>query len=207
MQTMQCVYLHGFLSNASSQKGRWFKSRFSDPLHCETGARQIELLTPTYPQNTPDHSAAYLENFMHRNGLDRGDKPVFLIGSSLGGFYAQYLGLRYRLPTILINPALDPIALLQGYLGQHENPYTQEKFTVDAIYRQQLSAYYTKPQANTKGLLLLDKDDEIIDYRHAFELYQTGDASQQTVLFEGGDHTFRHLPESWEVIKRWICSL
>ncbi|WP_178862393.1 YqiA/YcfP family alpha/beta fold hydrolase [Thiomicrorhabdus cannonii] len=207
MQTMQCVYLHGFLSNAQSQKSRWFERRFSHPLVCEAGTRQIELLTPSYPQTTPDSSVAYLQNFMHRNGLDKQENPVFLIGSSLGGFYAQYLGLRYRLPYLLINPALDPVALLEDYLGQHRNPYTQEEFTVDAAYRQQLSAYYTRPQADTKGLLLLDKGDEIINYEQAFELYQTGHANQQTVLFEGGDHTFVHLEESWQTIQEWICRL
>lgn len=213
MQTWQCVYLHGFLSNATSQKARWFKARFEAPLRCQNSVRQIELLAPSYPQATPDESAAFLQDFIQQTRKQADRQRLFLVGSSLGGFYAQYLGQHYGIPYVLINPALDPAGLLQDYLGVHENPYTQEKISVDEAYRMQLNAYYIAPTPEIKTLLLLDKGDEVIDYRHALALYQTGQEPtqyqqhQQTRVFAGGDHTFCHLDEAWQAIQQWICAL
>lgn len=213
MQTWQCVYLHGFLSNAASQKARWLRARFDTPLKCQNSLRRVELLAPTYTQTTPDESVAFLQDFLQQKVDQASRQRLFLVGSSLGGFYAQYLGQRYQIPYVLINPALDPAGLLQDYLGLHENPYTQEQICVDEAYRAQLNAYYAAPAQKVKTLLLLDKGDEVIDYRHALALYETGRESQQNQynqqirLFAGGDHTFCHLGEAWPSVQEWICGL
>ena len=44
------------------------------------------------------------------------DHPV-IIGSSLGGFYANFFVEQYGFKAVLVNPAIYPDRLLKGYLG------------------------------------------------------------------------------------------
>jgi hypothetical protein len=199
MQLCSCVYLHGFLSSGNSEKGAWLKRHLSTERHAtesSASALSCHVLTPTYPQSRPGDSIVFLERFLQRYGLIEGSTPWCLIGSSLGGFYAQYLGLRYQVPYILINPALDPIALLADYAGPQRNPYTEELIHVDAAYGEALKPYYAKPVAQTHALLLVDKGDEVIDFNQAWSLYQNIQGAHQVMAFEGGNHAFAHLNEA-----------
>ena len=45
----------------------------------------------------------------------------FLVGSSLGGFYAYCLANKFRIPCLLINPSLTPFVSLVGSIGEVTN--------------------------------------------------------------------------------------
>lgn len=181
------IYLHGFNSTGDSAKGRFLKKNLLN----------ISVLTPTYHYD-PRRAIPCLEKLIQENLSP--EKPLMLIGSSLGGYYAQYLSRRFKLKTVLINPALMPLTTLSDYLGENTNFYTGEKYKLtqthlNALLRLDIPDPCTRP---VPTLLLLDKGDEILDYRVAVARYQ--DCSE-IVMFNGGDHQFQHMTEALPLIQ------
>ena len=158
---------------------------------------------------SPHESVDYLEHFVKQAGLLslEPNQSWFFAGSSMGGFYAQYLAHAFNKPYLMINPALDPISLFADYAGTHTNPHTRETVLIDDQYGTELKEYYQHPSQGLTSLLLLDKGDEVIPYELAERLYSLKQTNHQTVLFEGGDHAFQHLGESKEAIKRFVYEL
>ena len=176
------IYLHGFNSTGDSAKGRFLKENL----------RHLSILAPTYHYD-PRRAIACLEKIIQENLS--AEKPLMLIGSSLGGYYAQYLAHRFKLKTVLINPALMPLTTLSDYLGENTNFYTGEKYTLTQAHLDALLSLDIPDPCITPvpTLLLLDKGDEILDYRVAVARYQN---CAEIVMFNGGDHQFQHMTES-----------
>jgi predicted esterase YcpF (UPF0227 family) len=184
------IYLHGFNSTGQSAKGQFLRQH----LKPET------VLTPTYPAD-PDQAIAQLRVFIEQSLLNKPpQQQLILIGSSLGGYYAQFLAHHFRLPVILINPALDPATTLTPYLGWQTNYYSQEKYFFSQQDLQKLARYsIAEPCAQpVPSLLLLDEDDEILDSHHSRRIYA---GCADIVLFPGGSHRFEHLEASLEKIR------
>ncbi len=181
------IYLHGFNSSGASAKGQYLREQLDD----------ISVLTPTYHYD-PARAIVMLQHLVEESL--RLDKNLLLAGASLGGYYAQYLGQRYALKRVLINPALMPLATLETYLGENVNYYTGERYTLTARHLDALRALDVPHPciASPPTLLLLDKGDELLDYRLAAERY---DNCADTRLFEGGDHAFQHLPDVLQAIR------
>lgn len=118
-----------------------------------------------------------------------------LVGSSLGGYYAQYLAHRFKLKTVLINPALLPLSTLHDYLGENTNFYTGETYTLTQIHLDALLALdIPNPCVEpAPTLVLLDKGDEVLDYRIAATRYQS---CAEVIIYDDGDHQFQHMVES-----------
>ncbi|NNF97035.1 MAG: esterase, partial [Halobacteria archaeon] len=175
------IYLHGFNSTGNSAKGQFLKHHLPD----------IPVLTPTY-HHDPKTAIAFLERFVEEN-LQQ-NQHLMLIGSSLGGYYAQYLAHQFNLKTVLINPALMPLATLHDYLGENTNFYTGETYVLtqahlDALLALDIPEPCMIPVAT---LVLLYKGDEVLYYRVAASRYAE---CGEVILFEDGDHQFQHLPE------------
>jgi len=168
--------MHGLNSSGQSGKARELADIFPDE----------QVLAPDLPWQ-PKLAMAMLETLIQSHA----DKPLLLIGSSLGGYYAQYLGYHFSLPVVLINPALNPIPLLLGSVGEQTNYYTEEVYqlTEEAVYSLE---HYAVDAASMKKpvLVLLDKGDELIDYRVALDAYQQHGTVK---CFDGGSHRFDHL--------------
>lgn len=181
------IYLHGFNSSGASAKGRYFTNALAP----------ATVHTPSYAPD-PDKAIQQLADWL--SGLL--DALPVLIGSSLGGYYAQYLAHRLRLPMVLINPALTPQQTLTPYLGWQTNYYTGELYDFGP---QQLSALANYTVANpcqspVPALVLLDSGDELIDYREAATRY----ANCATIkIFPGGNHQFLHLAEAATAIAQF----
>lgn len=176
------IYLHGFNSTGNSAKGQYLKEHLPD----------IPVLTPTC-HHAPEQAIAFLEQLIRENLLQ--NQPLMLIGSSLGGYYAQYLAHQFNLKAVLINPALMPLETLHDYLGVNTNFYTGETYTLTEAHLDTLLALdVPDPCAEpVPTLLLLDKNDEVLDYRIAVNRYQH---CAEVIIFEGGDHQFQHMPEA-----------
>ena len=191
------IYLHGFNSTGDSAKGKALKSALQD---------DIDFHTPTYHYE-PDLAIASLSKYI-KNSVSQhpNDEPRMIIGSSLGGFYAQYLARQFSgFKVVLINPALGPIATLKNHLGENENFYSGEKYILQQKHLEQLQNYNIRqPCINHKEtLLLIDKADEVIEYSFAVEKYKQ---CAEIILFDGGDHQFQHLNESIPKIKHFYNS-
>jgi uncharacterized protein len=172
------VYLHGFNSSPDSRKTQALKQYLAsigeaDRYHC-----------PKLPHR-PAQAMAEVEALLDALG-DAG-----LIGSSLGGFYANHLAEKRGGKAVLINPAVRADRLLLPYVGPQTNLYTGEQYDFTTAHVADLSSLVpVHPLSVARYWLLVETGDETLDYRTAVAHYA---GSRQTVI-EGGDHGF----QSWD---------
>jgi len=184
------IYLHGFASCALSRKGR----------ELEAGLAPITVLRPTYPRD-PALALPWLHAFIRGAVNDRGGSRLLLVGSSLGGFYAQHLATVWNCGLALINPALEPASLLRPFLGENRVLQTGESFLWTQTHLAALADLgVPKPrERSAPTLVLLDSGDELIEPSSVVTRYW---GVAELVIFPGGDHGFVHLQESLAAIRR-----
>jgi pimeloyl-ACP methyl ester carboxylesterase len=96
---MKYIYLHGFASSPDSAKARFIRDRFVE--------KQISLSVPDLNQN--NFSELTLTRQIRQVSQEFNDVPVTLIGSSLGGLTAAWLGEKY--------PQIERLVLLAPAFG------------------------------------------------------------------------------------------
>lgn len=182
------IYLHGFLSSPLSAKARLLAA------YLAAQTRPLHYCVPALPEEPARALAAAEAALLEQRAA--GAAPIGLIGSSMGGFYATVLALRYGLRAVLINPSVLPQRRIEQLFGEHENPYSGRRFALDASHAAELAAMAPPQIAQCdKFWLLAQCGDEVLDYREAVQFYA---GCKQTVE-PGGDHQFqgfeRFLPE------------
>jgi predicted esterase YcpF (UPF0227 family) len=180
------LYLHGFCSSPASWKSQVLAKEM---------ARRGMAAQFVCPQLSPvpDEAVASVSRL-----IEQADGSVTLIGSSLGGHYANYLAEKYDLKAVLINPATVDRLDLAKFVGDHANFNTGEKFTFTAEHAGQLKAQVTKPSVE-RYWLLLERGDEVLDYRQAVSFY----SGARQLIFDGGNHSFSRFPEVLSDIVRF----
>lgn len=172
---MHIIYLHGFCSSAASFKAQQVKQFIE-----QQAEHSLYLVDLPY---APAEAMALVESYIAN--LD--DPNWGLIGSSLGGFYASYLGDKYGKKAVLINPAVRPHLLLEAVLGENKNYHSNQTFVFTKQHLTQLKAMYNPRLQHPKDMLLLSQTaDEVLDYQQGVEYYQ---GSEQIVI-TGGSHAF-----------------
>ena len=178
------IYIHGFNSSPQSHKAiqteRWFAENVPD----------IQFCCPTIPPFADQALSLLRDQIEHYL-----PQPVYLIGSSMGGFFATCLAEQYNLKAVLINPAVNPARGLHKWVGENANYHTGETWHFE---HQHIAPYREIDPGELKNknnyLVLLQSGDEVLDYRDAVERYQ----GCEVILEQGGDHSFvgyeRHLP-------------
>ena len=185
------LHIHGFnsspLSVKAEQSRKFFALNYPEVVfHCP------QLAT------SPQQAIQQLEKLIEQT---KGDTSWFIIGSSLGGFFASYLSNKYKLPAVLINPAVKPYELLVDYLGEQCNPYTNITYQVTPEHMQQLKALkVNKPMLDSEQknnyLVMVQTGDEVLDYQQAVDEYQ----HCSMIVEQGGDHSFVHFDEKLPII-------
>jgi predicted esterase YcpF (UPF0227 family) len=187
------LYLHGLSSAGSSHKAAVLRERLAP----------IPLLSPTYPAHLAAQAVQELSRELAARTAEAAalKQPLVLVGSSMGGFYGQYLARRFPVDhLVMINPALRPWELLKQVVGWHYNqPLDQRYFlTTDMVEATRPFAIETVCDG-VPTTLLLDKGDELIDWQLAAAIYRDcGDLH----CFEGGSHAFEHLHEAVGILAR-----
>lgn len=133
----------------------------------------------------PDEAMAGLSHLVESYG-----RRVTLVGSSLGGHYANFLAEKHGLNAVLINPAAVDRLNLDKFVGEHANFHSGEAFSFSAAHAEQLRMQVARPTPG-RYWLLLETGDEVLDWRQARDFYS---GCRQTVL-EGGDHSFTRFAE------------
>lgn len=181
---MALVYIHGFNSSPASLKARqtekWLLAQSLDiPFYCPALSSE------------PDKAIAQLQSL-----IEPLHRPVGLVGSSMGGFYATWLNEKYDVKAVLINPAVRPYEFMADYLGENANYHTGERYTLEQRHVDIAKTLEVSTISKPENLwVLLQTGDEVLDYRQAEKKY----ANCSLTIEQGGDHSFqnyqRHLPD------------
>ena len=182
------LYIHGFLSSPQSTKAQQL-IRWAEEHHPE-----LRLHMPALSVD-PESAMAILESTLQRCGTAPG-----LIGSSLGGFYANILAARHGLRAVLVNPAVHPHMLLKAHVGEQRNHHTGELVQVEVEHFSMLEHLEAKPLYPERLWVLLETGDETLDYRQAERFYQ-GCAIDIT---SGGSHSYDGFVQKLPAINQFL---
>ncbi|MDI1302374.1 MAG: esterase [bacterium] len=153
------LYIHGFLSSPQSTKAQqllaWAAQR-----------TDIRVHAPALPVD-PEAALAILESTRQACTTAPG-----LIGSSLGGFYANILAARHGLRAVLVNPAVHPHVLLKAYVGEQRNHHSGVVAEVRPEHFRLLERVESVPAHPERLWVLLETGDETLDYRQAEQFYR-----------------------------------
>ena len=177
MPSTLLVYLHGFRSSPRSSKaimtGEAVKA-------LSNSINPIEWYCPQLLAS-PKESMDMVTTHIDQSKADR----MVVIGSSLGGFYANYLAEKYGCKAIALNPAVWAARELAPHVGMMTSYDSDEPFDFRSEYIDELRALQvdaiTDPQ---RYFLIAAKGDELLDWREMVEFYP--DARQ--LILEGSDH-------------------
>ena len=186
------IYIHGFGSHGYGSKAKIFREYFH--------SIDEDFVAPSLSY-VPELAIQTLEELIksyHGN--------VYLIGSSLGGFYSTYLS---QLPevkkVVLINPATKPMGTLSRALGDAPNFYDDSSFSWKQEHLEMLEKYdYCLPNCSwelQKFFVLLQKGDELLDYKDAQKKYE----GAEVIVEDGGSHSFDDIERHLEDIRRFFA--
>ena len=168
------IYLHGYNSSPLSHKAQ-LTLQFMGKYHPD-----VQCLVPQL-SFAPAKAIEQITKLM-----DALEDPV-IIGSSLGGYYANFFVEQYGCKAVLVNPAVYPDQLLKAYLGPQSNDYTGETYTLTTQHMVELRALAVAPISEPKKrLLMVQTADETLDFSEATHFYR----ASRSIIEYGGDHSF-----------------
>lgn len=169
------LYIHGFNSAPESKKASQLTSVMQ-----QMGLGE-QLRVPALHHH-PRQAIAQLEAAIGELG-----NPL-LVGSSLGGYYATWLAERHGLKALLVNPAVSPHRMFDGYLGTQTNLYSGETWELTHDHVNALAALEVPaPRDPQRIQVWLQTADETLDYRYAETYY----AACALRIQAGGDHSYQ----------------
>lgn len=180
------IYIHGFGSSGHGGKATLFREYFED-----------EVIAPSLSY-VPSLAIDTLEQLIEM--LLEKEESVGLVGSSLGGYYAIYLANKYDLKAVLINPAIYPYETLDS-AGMAMNYYDGTSFEVTESHIKALESFDVQEIENQDNfLLLLQTEDEVLDYNDAVEKLPEA----TFVIEEGGNHSFENIESYFRKIGSFL---
>jgi len=182
LKNNRILYLHGFASCGEGNKSSELKKYF--------GKKNVL---------SPDLSPSPLDTIMMIEGLLKSEDIDLIIGSSLGGFYATYLAEKCQMNAILLNPSTEPWKTLAPYVGWQKRFCDEEVFEFKTVYLEQLKTMEVAPRRG-KYLVLLQSEDEVLDYTKAQSLYN----KHKVIVEYGGNHRFENIHDYMSMIENFI---
>ena len=183
------LYFHGFASSSDSDKARIIKSYISKV------SKKINMITPDLSNNFKE------ANNQINKLIDENKKDYVFMGSSLGGYYANFFGSINNSKVILINPAIPPLKGFEEYLGENQNYSTGERFIVTKEDIKFLRSLEIKKLNNQKNILvLLESGDEVLNFIETVKYFQ---GSNIDITF-GGNHSYESVNTKLEKIVKFL---
>ena len=167
------IYIHGFGSSGEGMKAKLFRE------HCKK--RGIRFIAPSLSY-IPELAIKTLEELIESYA----EEKIYLIGSSLGGFYSIYLSSKFDLKAVLINPSIYPYKTLPKVLGNAPSFFDESSFTWMQFHIDSLKEYEVASPKDENFMLLTQKGDETLNYEEAVKRFPNCKA----YIEEGGDHGF-----------------
>lgn len=170
------IYLHGFGSTGVSPKSQALIESFPD----------ATVLTPTM-------SITPLEIIKKITELVRvaTSFPVIFVGTSLGGFWANYFAQTCGGLAVIVNPSTRPAESLAAKIGKDIRNYqTGEQISITQSDIEQYAACRDVIMRDYNGVTVhafFAKDDDVLDYNDAISDLQF---FKTCVVTENGGHRF-----------------
>ena len=195
MPSTLLVYLHGFRSSPRSSKavmtGEAVKAM-------STADNPIEWYCPQLLAS-PMQSMDMVTEHIERSKADR----IVVIGSSLGGFYANYLAEKYGCKAVALNPAVFAAKELAPHVGMMTSYDSDEPFDFRPEYIDELKALQVERISDPRRYFLIAaKGDELLDWNEMSAFYP---GAKQLIL-EGSDHGIADYPEHLPKVLEFISS-
>lgn len=192
------IYIHGFGGSGEGSKAKAFRKYFK--------SIGEDFIAPSLSY-VPELAIKTLEEL-----ISSYHGEVYLIGSSLGGFYTTYLARKGAVrKAILINPSVFPTKTLQRAIGEAPNFFLKESaehkdesyYNWNDKHLNMLKKYEGLDIDNYKGkfMVLLQKGDELLDYKEAELRY---DGTKQ-IIEDGGNHGFEGIERHFETIEKFFA--
>lgn len=147
------IYLHGFGSTGVSPKSQALIEAFPD----------ADVIAPTLPI-TPAAIIHAVSEIVHTAT----SYPIIFVGTSLGGFWANYFAQHFDALAVIVNPATRPAQSLAEKVNKELYNYqTGEPITVTSDDVFQYTECQALAKANYNGALVhafFAENDEVIDY-------------------------------------------
>jgi len=185
------IYIHGFGGSGEGSKAKAFRDYFQ--------SIGEDFIAPSLSY-VPELAIGTLQELIRSYHGE-----VYLIGSSLGGYYATYLSRMEEVKkTVLINPATKPDETLSRALGEAPNFYDDSYFQWNKKHIEMLKSYASDSFflhiRRDDFLVMLQKGDALLDYKDALTKYD----GCQVVVEEGGSHSFEGIERYFEAIRAFF---
>ncbi|MCL1886407.1 MAG: esterase [Betaproteobacteria bacterium] len=180
------LYLHGFRSSPLSFKAQ----AAADYMHRH--GLGGHFFCPQLPES-PAAAIALACRLMKRCDAD----CITLIGSSLGGYYANWLAEKTGCRAVLLNPVIDPWRVKRNRdesseaLNLAEWEKDLEKYASEL--RQFQVFQITRPE---RYFLIAATGDELLDFR----LMRAHYSQARQIIIEGSDHSLSEFPDYLDAI-------
>ena len=186
------LYLHGY--NSSSQSKKAVQTQY----WLAANAPHVQFICPDLPP-----FAVSAVDMLNSIVEAHQSETVFVVGSSMGGFFATCLAEQYGLRGVLINPAVNPTRGLSRWIGENTNYMTGEKWVFEPRHVDEFLHLETKI-INHKSdyLVLLQTGDEVLDYRDAQNYY----SDAKIIIEQGGDHSFIDYDQHLATIHQFLTA-
>jgi hypothetical protein len=126
---------------------------------------------------------------------------LVVIGSSLGGYYANYLAEKYNCKAVALNPAVRAPRELASHVGMLTSYDTDEPYDFRPEYIDELQALQVEEISNPRRYFLMAaKGDELLDWQEMVDFYK----GAEHLVLEGSDHGIAEYPEHLPRVLKFI---
>lgn len=199
------VYLHGFDNSSQSVKASVIRD------YCKQYHANINVHCPDLNMEPKK----VIEQISQIVITLKKESPVMIIGSSLGGFFANILSNKLDIPVFLLNPCLYPEETLINLFGDlnlnapDNNVFYHTKGGWDVTYGDMRWTTMNKITSTIypeKIAVLLTTGDEVLNYKIALHFYNTQKV-KNIFIQQGGDHQISNFQEHLPTLIKWIESM
>lgn len=172
------LYIHGFNSAGNSGKVAALRSAFPD----------MEVSSPNFSHRARE--TAFAVSRETDLLLVRHAGEVMLVGTSMGGFWANWAASLIGLRAVLINPAIRPSQTLRMAIGQEMDPgvaWSQDDCDEYVEFESHNSVVSRKPLT-----VMVALDDDVIPPIPTLEYFRP---FAEVAVYSGGGHRFHDYDE------------
>ena len=181
------VFLHGLGGDHTNWQPQF--AEFASDYRCVAWTLPGYGLSPPLEALTWSNLSDMLARVLDDIGVDR----ATIVGISMGGYIAANSWM-FGIPFVALNPAINPRASLQKYIGTNKD-FSGREYT---LLKEVVVRYPDFPTGGGYGLVLCNMGDELLSCEDTYDYCKD---YHHVICFPGGDHRFSNLEERLDEIE------